>query len=149
MKLVFKIQHSLINDAPERKQIQDWLRAFNCETNPQFMQFRDANNAVPLEIFAFENSRVIGGLLGETMLAWLKVSIMAVDPSLRRNGVGSALIAEAERLAIERGCKYAFVDTMSCQAPGFYERRGYKIAGEIQDWDSFGHAKLFLIKPLV
>jgi GNAT superfamily N-acetyltransferase len=133
---------------PEAGQVCAWLRAYNVEHNPQFMQYREANDAVPLQVAAFEDARLVGGLLGETLLEWLKISIMAVDPSHRRTGIGTALLAEAERAAIERGCRQAYVDTMSYQAPEFYKRCGYKIVGEIPNWDSFGHSKLFLIKTL-
>ena len=32
----------------------------------------------------------------------------------------------AEDKAVERGCKYAFIDTFSFQAPDFYPKMGYK-----------------------
>jgi GNAT superfamily N-acetyltransferase len=86
------------------------------------------------------------GLFAETQLAWLRISVMAVSPERRSQGLGTALLAEAERQAAGRGCKYAYVDTMQYQAPHFYQKRGFALAGSIPDWDSHGHTKLFLTK---
>ena len=63
------------------------------------------------------------------------------------NGAGMLQVAEAE--AIRRGCQYAYVDTMDYQAPEFYQRLSYTIAGQLDDWDSHGHAKLFLVKSYI
>jgi ribosomal protein S18 acetylase RimI-like enzyme len=104
--------------------------------------------ARPLVVLAIEGPTVLGGLIAETQFAWLKISVMAVHPERRSKGVGTSLLAEAERQSINRGCKYAYVDTMDYQAPQFYIKRGFRIAGEIRDWDSHGHTKLFLTKPL-
>ncbi|HLX64577.1 MAG TPA: GNAT family N-acetyltransferase [Planctomycetota bacterium] len=129
---------------PRAESVLGWLRAFNLENSP----LREMNASVPLRVFASDESGLIGGLLGETHVKWLKISILAVNPEHRKNGVGKALMAEAERDAIARGCTHVFVDTMSYQAPQFYIRLGYKIAAEIADWDSMGHAKFFLTKDL-
>ena len=71
---------------------------------------------------------------------------MSVEPSWRRRGLGTEMMKIAEKEAVVRRCCYSFVDTMDYQAPGFYERIGYTIAGRIDDWDSHGHAKLFFTK---
>ena len=73
---------------------------------------------------------------------------MAVNPEWRSRGIGAALLGEAEQQAVARGCKYAYVDTMDYQAPRFYQTRGFGIVGQIPDWDSHGHAKLYFSKRL-
>ena len=95
------------------------------------------------------DSRVVGGLFAETQLAWLRISIMAVDPAYRSQGIGSAPLAEAEREAVARGCRHAFVDTMEYQAPSFYRAHGFAVAGQIEDWDSRGHSKFYFSKQLL
>ena len=40
---------------------------------------------------------------------------------------------DAEREAIRRGCRGAWLDTYSFQARGFYERLGYTIFGTIDN----------------
>ena len=130
--------------------VRQWLRDHNWMANREFMEDlqRTENAAQPLILVARDYKGVIGGLFAETRLAWLRIAIMAVRPDSRSRGVGTAILAEAERLAIARGCQHSYVDTMDYQAPRFYTSRGYRIAGEIPDWDSRGHRKLFLTKGL-
>jgi hypothetical protein len=54
----------------------------------------------------------------------------------------------AEQDAIRRRCKYVFLDTMDYQAPEFYQNLGYRIAGQIEDWDSHGHTKYWMVRTL-
>lgn len=53
----------------------------------------------------------------------------------------------AESMAIEHGAQSATLETHSFQAPGFYEKRGYRIVGRLDGYPT-GHAKLFLRKDL-
>ena len=101
-----------------------------------------------LILLSHANDDVIGGLMAETQLSWLRISIMSVHPEWRSKGIGAALLAEAEQLAIARGCKHAYVDAMEYQAPQFYLSRGFEIVGQLPDWDSHGHTKLFFSKHL-
>ena len=87
-------------------------------------------------------------MFATTQFHWLRIDIMATKEDQRRQGVGRALLSSAEQVAKERGCKYAFTDTMDYQAPGFWEKVGYKVAGEIDDWDSHGHRKFYFTKEL-
>ena len=130
--------------------VREWLREYNWSTNRDFMEKREwpEHHAQPLALLASVDSGTVGGLFAETQFAWLRISIMAVAAKWRSRGVGAGLLAEAERQACARGCKYAYVDTMDYQAPGFYLAHGYAIAGEIPDWDSHGHRKLYLTKQL-
>lgn len=54
-----------------------------------------------------------------------------VDKNHRRCGVGTALMHELERLAVELGCKYVIFVTESdrVEAHQFYESLGYKMDG--------------------
>src|SRR5207247_914715 len=134
-----------------REQVNAILRDFNRDANPDFWATLDdpAKAAQPINLFAFVDGRVIGGLFGETRLAWLKVSILAVAFEHRRKGTASRLMAEAEREAVRRGCRYAYIDTMDYQSPRLYAKLGYKVACTLEDWDSHGHAKYFFTKTLI
>jgi predicted N-acetyltransferase YhbS len=61
--------------------------------------------------------------------------------------LGSRLIASAEDEARRRGCTAAFVYTVTFQAPGFYERHGYRRFGEIACPPN-GATRIFLTKTL-
>ena len=61
----------------------------------------------------------------------------------RGRGVGSALLAEAERLAVASGRTLLNLDTASEDgAAAFYERNGYTYAGEIPDFALKPHGGL-------
>lgn len=130
--------------------VRQWLREHNWTVNPAFMTLLHdpQHDSRPLILLAHAGDAVIGGLFAETQLSWLRISIMSVHPDYRSQGIGAALLAEAERLASERGCKHAYVDTMDYQAPQFYLSHGFKQAGHIPDWDSHGHTKLYFTKEL-
>jgi GNAT superfamily N-acetyltransferase len=136
--------------APGCHLVRKWLREHNWSANPAFMELlqQPDQQARSLILLAMADERVVGGLFAETQLAWLRISIMSVDPAWRSKGIGAALLAEAERQAISRECRHAYVDTMDYQAPRFYLDHGFTVVGEIADWDSHGHSKLFLSKCL-
>jgi GNAT superfamily N-acetyltransferase len=138
--------------SPElREAVHSVLRTFNRQANPAWYAARalPENEPRPLNLFAFDNlGQARGGLFGETQFLWLKVSILAVHADFRQQGLGRRLMQQAEAIASERGCRFAYVDTMETQAPTFYEKLGYQIAGRLDNWDSHGHAKFFLTKTL-
>jgi GNAT superfamily N-acetyltransferase len=138
-------------DATQRQAIELPLAEYNRAENSAFWIARDspANAVRPLTVCARSaTGHAIGGLIGETQFAWLKIALMSVEPSMRMQGVGRSIVETAEAEAVRRGCRYAYVDTMDYQAPKFYERLSYELAGRIDDWDSHGHSKLFFTKPI-
>lgn len=94
-----------------------------------------------------DSGRIVGGLIGETQWGWLRISILAVCEGLRGGGWGRRLVEEAEGRAIDAGCHSAWVDTFSFQAPGFYQRLGYTVFGELPDYP-VGQVRIFLRKQL-
>lgn len=87
------------------------------------------------------------GLIGNCYAGWLTISLLWVHAALRRAGVGSGLMAEAERFALSRSCHSAWVDTFSFQAPDFYKRLGYQVFGVLPYPPD--HQRFFLKKQLV
>ena len=91
--------------------------------------------------------QLAGGLLGATYWGWLYIEILWLAEDARHQGLGSRLLAQAERVAIERGCHAVHLDTMDFQALPFYERHGYTIFGVLDDLPR-GHQRYFLKKQL-
>jgi ribosomal protein S18 acetylase RimI-like enzyme len=139
--------------APETQEaVYGMLRAYNRASSPEFYSARElpGNAPQPLNVVALdEQGIVLGGLIAETQFAWLKVFYLVVAPEHRHRGIGRRLMELAEQEATTRGCRYAYVDTMDYQAPAFYRKLGYQLAGKLDDWDSHGHAKCFFTKRLV
>jgi ribosomal protein S18 acetylase RimI-like enzyme len=53
----------------------------------------------------------------------------------------------AEALALEQGCDAVDLDTFDYQAPGFYEKLGFKVFGRLEDYPP-GHRRFYLVKRL-
>jgi predicted N-acetyltransferase YhbS len=93
-----------------------------------------------------EDSAIRAGLIGNLYARWLFISHLWVDAPLRRSGIGSALITQAERRAVDFGCHSACVDTFSFQGPDFYPRFGYEMFGTL-DYPP-DHKRIFFKKRL-
>ena len=93
-----------------------------------------------------EDDAIRAGLIGNCYAGWLLITLLWVDADLRRSGIGSRLLAEAERHAREFGCHSASVDTFSFQAPEFYPRFGYREFARL-DYPP-DHERIFFRKSL-
>jgi ribosomal protein S18 acetylase RimI-like enzyme len=104
---------------------------------------------IAVKVFLWNpRDRVVGGVVGEIFGGWLYISLLWVEESLRHQGYGTNLMDMLEKEAIQRGCRYAHVDTFSFEARPFYEKLGYTVFGTLEDYPE-GHCKYFLKKNLV
>jgi ribosomal protein S18 acetylase RimI-like enzyme len=110
--------------------------ALNCDDGRDFAVFVRA-----------EDGALRAGLYGWTWGGRLEIQYLWVHESLRRQGVGSRLIAEAERIGRERGCQQMTVETNSYQAPDFYPRHGFAVYAILDGYPD-GHQRVFLRKYL-
>ncbi|HSY01648.1 MAG TPA: GNAT family N-acetyltransferase [Acidobacteriaceae bacterium] len=92
-------------------------------------------------------SEIIGGPWGSTSYGYLHIDMLIVPESLRRTGLGTRMMQQAEQEAIRRGCHASYLDTFDFQARGFYERLGYTVFGALEDTPP-GHTRFFLRKKL-
>ena len=95
-----------------------------------------------------DHDRVIGGLWAQCVYDWPLVELLFVPETLRGSGLGSALIREAEAVAVKRDCIGIWLDTYSFQARGFYEKLGYEIFGRLENFPK-GETRYFLRKKLI
>jgi GNAT superfamily N-acetyltransferase len=93
------------------------------------------------------DGQVVGGLVGEFAFGWLVIRVLWLEASLRRRGIGTRILASAENAAIENGCHAAILDTMSFQAPAFYEKHGYVRVGVVDGYPG-GAQQIFMRKEL-
>ena len=91
---------------------------------------------VDLAIFVREGDEVVAGISGWTWGDCCELQSLWVQPSLRRRGLGSKLIAAAETEAAERGCVHTVHFTYEFQAGMLYERNGYKLVARVKDFPS-------------
>jgi len=103
----------------------------------------------PLEILLLDQQQaILGGLIGLTSCwNWLLIDLLWVHEAHRYQGYGRQLIELAEQEAKKRGCVVARLGTFSFQARGFYEKLGYQVVAQ---WDDYppGQTQYWLKKPL-
>jgi ribosomal protein S18 acetylase RimI-like enzyme len=136
----------VLTDAPGAEAeavIEEGLGLFN----QQKAGYRDSR---PLAVLISESagSRVVGGLLGRTSLGLFFIDLFFVPMGLRGRGVGGLVLNKAEEEAKRRGCTAATLYTIIFQAPGFYERHGYRVLGRIE-CDPPGATRVCMSKRLV
>jgi len=93
------------------------------------------------------DGEIVGGVSGATYWGWLYVNLMWLKEDLRGQGYGKELLTLAEDEARQRGAKQSYLDTFSFQAPGFYQKQGYEVFGQLDDFPP-GHQRYFLCKVL-
>ena len=130
-------------DPADTKFIEDGLATYNLQFAPPYGTQR------LVVLLRDDNGKLTGGLLGLTWWGWLRIDILWLDEALRGQDWGTRLMEIAENEAIRRGCRHAFLDTMSFQALPFYLKLGYTVFGELDDLPTgLGHKMHFLQKPL-
>ena len=125
----------------ETDYIREALNQFNCAHVGD-------DGHTPLNLIEYDaDGNIIGGLLGGTYWGWMYIDILWVREDHRRHGIGSRLLTDAEKEAVRRGCHHVHVDTMSWQAPAFYQKHGYEVIGVLPDIP-LGNQKYLLMKAL-
>lgn len=104
---------------------------------------------LPLSVVVHDESGVlIGGLYGGTAFKHFFINVVWVDKKARKNGLGRKIMELAEVEAKKRGCIAAQVDTLSIQAPVFYEKLGFETVGKApgitEDLDRYFLLKKYL-----
>jgi GNAT superfamily N-acetyltransferase len=123
-----------IANEQDRAFLSAQLKAFNNRISPYHLAVR-TQPPRPLDIFIREqHNTIVGGLVAETYWGWLAVEDLWIDERLRGQGYGRRLIEQAELAARRRGCRYALLTTYSFQARGFYEKLGYWVVGQMDDY---------------
>ena len=94
-----------------------------------------------------ETGALRAALAGEVVLEALHVSHLWVDEFFRGQGLGGQLMDLAEAHGRKNGARRCHLETRSEDARRFYERRGYRICGEMKNY--LGAQSLyFMEKPL-
>jgi GNAT superfamily N-acetyltransferase len=134
-----------LTDAPSEEEcavITDGLQAYN-EAQAGVSDSR----GLAILVRDPETQNVVGGLLGRTSLGLLRVERFFLPEDLRRDRLGSRILAMAEDEARRRGCTRAVLSTVHFQAPGFYAKQGWEVAARIE-CEPPGHTRFYMTKKL-
>ncbi|MGB4590081.1 MAG: GNAT family N-acetyltransferase [Clostridiaceae bacterium] len=101
-------------------------------------------------------NRVIKGASGDIkagitsmLYCWncLYIDVLWVREESRKEGYGSALLLEVEKLAKEKGCTLIHLDTFDFQAKEFYLKHGFEVFGILDDCP-IEHQRYYLKKKI-
>jgi len=102
------------------------VRSFNS-------RFMGEEVSVPLSAICRDDDGVLlGGVYGRTIYKQFLIEVVWVHENYRTMGLGRKLMVLAENEAVKRGCLAAQVDTLSFQAPVFYEKLGFEVIGKVE-----------------
>jgi len=114
-------------DAALDQLLNDELDKFNAAATPEVAP------AEELTVRVEQEEGLVAGVSGWTWGQAAGVGMTWVREDQRGTGVGTSAMTAFENEARSRGCTHVFVTSFSFQAPGFYQRLGYR---EIFRWES-------------
>jgi GNAT superfamily N-acetyltransferase len=118
----------------DRSWVHEQIKAFNDRVSRHHRAIRPVGPR-PLDILVRDDkNEIVGGLIASTYWGWLDIDDLWVTENLRGQGLGRRLLRMAEEEARARGCSRAKLRTFSFQARGFYEKEGYRVVGELEDY---------------
>ena len=81
-----------------------------------------------------EAGRTLGGIIVTFLWNGMEINSLWVSNPIRNQGWGTKLMNFVEKEALKRKCTVAYTNTFPWQAPGFYEKLGYRIYGNLPDF---------------
>ncbi|AUD63734.1 hypothetical protein BK010_09070 [Tenericutes bacterium MO-XQ] len=133
----------LVSDKPHdiyQKQLDEKEEAFEKKYGLQ-----DKTNE--FMFIALDGEICVGGVSGDIYENTIYVSRLAVDPLYKNQKIGSKLMSLVEEEAKIRGLKFIELGTTEFQARPFYEKLGYKVVHEMDDYPK-GYKCYTLFKEL-
>jgi N-acetylglutamate synthase-like GNAT family acetyltransferase len=101
------------------------------------------------QLFAFfvknDQQEIVAGVTGWTWAQACEIRSLWVHPDWRGQGHGRSLLESAEQEALEQKCKVILIISYDFQSPAFYQKFGYKIAWQLNDFPP-GHQNCYLVK---
>ncbi|WP_342719256.1 GNAT family N-acetyltransferase [Bacillus paramycoides] len=136
--MCFQIREATIDDI-------DALCSLTTELKGSSISYEDMNNRLqfvqmsPFDfLYVYEEEDTIFGLLGfrirenlEDVTRYGEISIISVDSTIRRKGIGQVLMDYAEQLAKKHNCigTWLVSGTKRLEAHPFYKKLGYEVNG--------------------
>lgn len=80
-----------------------------------------------------DEGKILGGIFGGMFWNWYDVHLFWLSDTVRGQGWGKAILAEAESVARQHGCIGIVCDTASFQAFDFYHAQGFEVIGTLEN----------------
>lgn len=128
----------IVSDSKDyEKIIRNGIRKFNTEKHPEhaiFQVYRKEGYNDPFGFYALLDHQIIGGIIARKKMQWLDIDILFVNENLRNHKIGSHLMRKAFDYCKTENLIGVHLYTLDFQAKGFYEKQGFKLIAEIEDW---------------
>lgn len=116
----------------ELEAVHEGLRAYN---RKYFKETGDLSCCIE-----DEDGKCVAGALVWRADQLVMVDILWVDEDHRGQGLGRRVLSAVEDEGRRLGCKYLELNTFGFQAPGFYEKLGYRRVGGVEGCiGEYGH----------
>lgn len=119
------------------------------EYNASKVPFTQEPSFVPINrIIKDPNGEMQAGI-NSVLYCWncLYIDVLWVREDCRKEGYGSLLLLEVEKIAKEKGCNLIHLDTFDFQAKEFYLKHGYEVFGVLEDCP-VDHKRYYLKKRI-
>ncbi len=98
------------------------------------MQNREKGYNDPFGIYALLDNEIVGGMIARKKMQWLDIDILFVNQNYRNHKIGSHLMSKAVEYCKKENLIGIHLYTLDFQAKGFYEKQGFKLIAEIENW---------------
>ena len=124
----------LSNNQAFQFEIFDRITKFNKDKNPQLQGTNAWNSGKLFGLYAIEDNKIIGGIVGNEKMQWLDIDTLFVDEEHRNKDIGTKLIERTIEYCKENNLIGIHLTTMEFQAKGFYEKMNFELIAKIKDW---------------
>lgn len=118
-------------------EIQRAIAEFNMQKHPKheiFKVYREEGYNNPIGFYALLENKMVGGIIARKKMQWLDIDILFVNQNYRNHKIGSHLMSKAIEYCKKENLIGIHLYTLDFQARGFYEKQGFKLIAEIEDW---------------
>lgn len=127
---------------------QDVVQAIESGLDAYNHSITGRRDAIPFAVLLKDPAgAIVGGLFAVAFWSSLAIDLFWIAEEYRGSGYGSRLLSLAEDEGRRRGADKAFLNTHTFQAPGFYEKHGYALYGELKDFPP-GYDRRYYVKSL-
>ncbi len=111
------------------------IREFNNQHSLHHRLSREVGAVKSLNIILLDDAGSwIGGLSGKIYWEWLEIENFFLPQKVRGIGIGTSVLSLAENTALKHGARRSFLTTYSFQARQFYEKHGYVVVGQLDNY---------------
>jgi GNAT superfamily N-acetyltransferase len=145
----YKIEVALENRDEFSAFLNTMIKEFNNEHSFHHKEKREEGSVQPINIIVSDDyNQWLGGITASVYWEWCEINKFWFAEECRGMGIGGKLLEKTEEIAKGKGAKKALLTTFDFQARSFYEKRGYKVVGEIKDYPP-GSSYFTMVKLLI